>query len=512
MTSSPPNDLALSVTGLTKRYETDGQIVVANDTINLAVKPGSLHAIVGENGAGKSTLAHCLAGLVRPDEGTIEVFGQTLAPGAPNESRAMGIGLVAQHFTLVDTLTVWENVILGDEPGTLGRIDRERARQIVADLAASLGLDLPIDAEAGSLPLPTRQGIEIIKALSQNARILILDEPTSVLGPGEANRLFHRIENLRDSGTTVVLVTHRIREVIEHATDVTVLRQGASVATFYRDAFDVSQIIEAIIGKPAPSDHPDQPAHRRIQISLSLKRVRTPAQGTQSRLNDLSLDVFQGEILGLAGVAGNGQSELAEVIAGLSKPTDGTVEIEGADVTNTGTRQRRNRGLAYIPEDRRRSGLVGSFNVRDNLFLGGHRQFGSRWKWNREATETAANELIQEFDIRTPTSLARVDGLSGGNQQKVILARELSRDPRFILAVHPTHGLDLGAAAFVHQRLLEARSVGRGILLISSDLEELRALSDRVAVIFAGQIIGILDSNDFDEQTIGSWMTSGQTG
>jgi simple sugar transport system ATP-binding protein len=422
----------------------------------------------------------------------------------------MGIGLVAQHFTLVDTLTVWENVILGDEPGNFGRIDREHARQTVIDLAASLGLELSVDVEAGNLPLPTRQGVEIIKALAQDVRILILDEPTSVLGPAEADRLFDRIAKLRASGTTIILVTHRIHEVIEHATAVTVLRQGASVATFPHEAFDAPQIIEAIIGKPAPPSEPDPSPQSNNCVSLSLKGISTAEQETRCRLDDLSLDVYQGEILGLAGVAGNGQTELAEVIAGIRNVITGTIEIEGTNVTNADTRTRRERGLAYIPEDRRRDGLVGSFNVRDNLFLGDHEQFGNRWNWNREATEASAEALILEYDIRTPSPLVRVDSLSGGNQQKVILARELSRDPRIILAVHPTHGLDLGAAAFVKQGLREAKLAGRGILLISSDLEELRSLSDRIAVIFKGQIGGIAESNDFDEQIIGSWMTSGR--
>ncbi|MEE2753896.1 MAG: ABC transporter ATP-binding protein [Candidatus Latescibacterota bacterium] len=511
MTANPSNDIALSVTELTKRYETDSQTVVANDSVNLVVRTGALHAIVGENGAGKSTLAHCLAGLVRPDAGTIEVFGQTLLPGNPSKSRAMGVGLVAQHITLVDTLTVWENVILGDEPGNFGRIDREHARQTVVDLAASLGLELSVDVEAGNLPLPTRQGVEIIKALDQDARILVLDEPTSILGPAEADRLFEHIAKLRASGTTIILVTHRVREVIEHATAVTVLRQGTSVATFSHEAFDAPQIIKAIIGKPAPPSEPNPSPQSKDCVSLSLNGISTAGRETGSRLNDLSLDVYHGETLGLAGVAGNGQTELAEVIAGVRNSITGTIEIEGTKVTNADTRTRRERGLAYIPEDRRRNGLVGSFNVRDNLFLGDHKQFGNRWKWNREATETSAKALIMEYDIRTPSPLVRVDSLSGGNQQKVILARELSRDPRFILAVHPTHGLDLGAAAFVHKVLREAKSAGRGILLISSDLEELRSLSDRIAVIFRGQINGIAESNDFDEQIIGSWMTSGRT-
>lgn len=504
------NSPAIFVSGLTKRYVGDDQIVVANDNIDFTVGPGSLHAIVGENGAGKSTLAHALSGLVHPDSGTIEVFGQALNPGDPNASKAAGIGLVAQHFTLVDTLSVWENVVLGDEPSHAGWIDRDAAREAVTSLADLLDLDLSPDTEVGTLPLPTRQGIEIIKALKGDARILILDEPTSVLGPAESGRLFRRIEMLRSSGTTVILVTHRLREVLDHATDVTVLRRGESVATFSRNEFDEPRIIEAIIGKPAASIVPaSSPAsHEPGPAALSLENVHLQVHG-RSVLEGLSLNIRQGEIVGLAGVAGNGQTELASVIAGSLTPSEGRVRFGKTDVTECDTGRRRRSKLAYIPEDRRKSGLVGSFTVRDNLFLGGHQQFGKPWKWDRVTMESAAADLIEEFDIRTPSSLVRVDSLSGGNQQKVVLARELSRDPRVLLAMYPTQGLDLGATAFVHQRLREARSSGCGILIVSNDLDELRQLSDRIAVIYKGRIAGVCDAAGYDEQQIGSWMTSG---
>jgi ABC-type uncharacterized transport system ATPase subunit len=506
---------AIDVKGLTRRFDSDGGFVVANDSIDLSVHPGALHAIVGENGAGKSTLAHILAGTVRPDTGTISVFDVPIDTGSPAASRSAGIGLVAQHFTLVDTLTVWENVVLGNEPMRGGRIDRAAARETVHTLSSMLGVEISPDALVSTLPLPTRQSVEIIKVLSRDARILILDEPTSVLGPEESKRLFERVESLRQTGTTVLLITHRIREVVNHATSVTVLRHGKSVATFARDEFDSDRIVEAVIGRAAPPTvnaqalgHASAPPP---SVVLSIEGLTTEGAGTEAKLNGLSLQISGGEIVGLAGIAGNGQTELADTIAGLRKASSGVIVIDGQHVTSRDARTRRQAGLAYIPEDRKRDGLVGTFSVRDNLFLGGQGQFGSALRWDREAADAAADTLIQKYAIRTPASSTPVDRLSGGNQQKVILARELSRNPRLIIALHPTQGLDIGAAAFVHEQLRSARASGSGILVVSSDLEELRSLTDRIAVIFSGRIAGIVDTEAYDEQMIGTWMTSGNS-
>jgi ABC-type uncharacterized transport system ATPase subunit len=515
LTPSSTADPALDVKGLTRRFESEGGFVVANDGIDLTVQAGALHAIVGENGAGKSTLAHILAGIVRPDTGTIRVFDTPIDTGSPAASRSAGIGLVAQHFTLVDTLTVWENVVLGNEPMRGGRIDRVAARETVHTLCSMLGVEIAPDALVSTLPMPTRQSVEIIKVLARDARILILDEPTSVLGPEESKRLFERVESLRQIGTTVLLITHRIREVMDNATRVTVMRRGKSVATFGRDAFDSDRIIETMIGRAAPSTVNARAAGRTLEhtpsVVLSVDRLITEAASTGAKLNGLSLQISSGEIVGLAGVAGNGQTELADTVAGLRKASSGTIVIDGQHVTYSDARTRRQAGLAYIPEDRKRDGLVGTFSVRDNLFLGGHGQFGSALRWDREATDAAADTLIRKYDIRTPASSTPVDRLSGGNQQKVILARELSRNPRLIIALHPTQGLDLGAAAFVHEQLLAARDSGTGILVVSSDLEELRSLTDRIAVIFSGRIAGIVETDAYDEQLIGTWMTSGNS-
>ena len=506
---------AIDVKGLTRRFDSDSGFVVANDSIDLSVQPGALHAIIGENGAGKSTLAHILAGIVRPDTGTIRVFDTPIDTGSPAASRSVGIGLVAQHFTLVDTLTVWENVVLGNEPMRDGRIDPAAARETVHTLSSMLGVEISPDALISALPLPTRQSVEIIKVLARDASILILDEPTSVLGPEESKRLFAHVESLRRAGTTVLLITHRIREVVNYATSVTVLRHGKSVATFARDEFDSDRIIETVIGGaalPTVNAHAPRPVSAHLpSVVLSINGLTTDGAGTEAKLNGLSLQVSGGEIVGLAGVAGNGQTELADTIAGLRNASSGVIVIDGQEVTSKDARTRRQAGLAYIPEDRKQDGLVGTFSVRDNLFLGGHGQFGSALRWDREAADTAAETLIRKYDIRTLASSTPVDRLSGGNQQKVILARELSRNPKLIIALHPTQGLDIGAAAFVHDQLRAARASGSGILVVSSDLEELRSLTDRIAVIFSGRIVGIADTDAYDEQVIGKWMTSGNS-
>jgi general nucleoside transport system ATP-binding protein len=506
----PTDTPALSISGLTKRYHADDRLIVANDAIDVTVVPGALHAIVGENGAGKSTLAHILAGITRPDAGSVHILGQSLTLGSPASSRSAGIGLVAQHLTLVDTLTVWENVVLADTPSSYGWIDRDAARETVSKLSADLELDVSPDALVGTLPLPVRQGIEIIKALSQIARILILDEPTSVLGPEESSRLFDRIERIREDGTTVILVTHRMREVLQQATDVTVLRAGRSVASYTRDQFDEARIVESMIGRPAPtSTRSTQPVNVH-DIAFSLHDICLTSGG-RSVLQDLSLEIRRGEILGLAGVSGNGQTELATIISGNRQGDSGRISFAETDVTHFDAGQRRRSGLAYIPEDRRKSALVSEFSVRDNLFLGGHHAFGSAWHWDREATKKAATELVDTYDIRTASLDVPVGSLSGGNQQKVVIARELSRDPDVIVAMHPTQGLDIGAANFVHERLLAARATGCGTLVVSNDLDELQKLSDRIAVIYRGSIAGICDISDYDETRIGSWMTSGKS-
>jgi len=500
---------AISLSGVTKRYTSDdGLTTLANQDVDLSVEPRALHAIVGENGAGKSTLVHILTGRVSPDTGNASIFGAPLELGDVSASKQLGMGLVAQYFTLVGPLTVWENVVLGNEPSVAGLIDRDAARQLASDLASSLDLDISPDDIVEDLPMASRQGVEIMKAMRDDTRILILDEPTSVLGPQESKRLFERIASLRDNGTTVVLVTHHMREVLEHATDVTVLRHGKSVANFERDDFDENAIVEAIVGRQPRQTTNTTVGTTQTGIALQLENVSL-RQGDLAILDNLSLNVARGEIVGLAGVAGNGQTELASLVAGHTDPTAGHIHLSGSDATDSTPCDRRDAGLAYIPEDRAKAALVGSFSVRDNLLLGGHHRYGSPWRLDQDAADTFASELITRYDIRTPSQAVVVDSLSGGNQQKVVIARELSRSPNLVVAMYPTQGLDLGASAFVHEQLAEACAKGCGVLLVSNDLEELRTMCNRIAVIYRGRIAGIMDTSEYDEQQIGSWMTTG---
>jgi len=503
-------EAALEVKGVTKRYASEAGDVRANEDVHLTVHTGALHAIVGENGAGKSTLAHIIAGITRPDSGSIDVFGQTLRLGIPRESRVLGVGLVPQHFSLVLPMTVWENVILGDEPATFGWVDRNQARQAVTEAIQALDLRISPDDRVADLPLPSRQGVEIVKALVRKARLLILDEPTSVLGPEESKHLFALMRKLRDDDVTVLLVTHRIRDVIEHASAVTVMRHGKCVATHSRDEFDEDRIVSEIIGESRPPQETEQggTVDGRSVLTLEDITVNTAGRGV---LSSIDLTIREGQIIGVAGVDGNGQTELAMTVAGHLLPESGSIRLGDEEITDQGPGEKRAAGIAYIPEDRRGTALIEDFSIRDNLFLGGHDRFGTTWSWDACAATDAANDLITAFDIRTPSALARVDSLSGGNQQKVVLARELSRDPRVLVAAHPTQGLDLGATRFVHKRLRQVRSSGCGILVISNDIKELRAISDRILVMYRGKIAGIQDTADYDENRIGAWMTAGKS-
>jgi len=499
--------------------------VVANDAVNLTVQPGEMHAVLGENGAGKTTLMHVLCGLVRPNSGTVCVAGRALPPGRPDAALAAGVGLVAQHFSLVPPLSVWENVVLGCEPARWGWLERRKARAQTAALVARLGVSLAVDAPVAGLPLGVRQIVEIAKALYRRARILILDEPTSALSPPEADRLFALVARLREDGTTVLLVTHRIREAQAHASRATVVRRGRIVRTFDRGDFDAGTLVQAIVG----SRDGDAPFHRsgrsvafsasrtgaktqgnvdamQSETLLRIERLDGPA-GARAPLDGLTLAVHHGEILGIAGVAGNGQQALVRVVTGLSPVRAGRMVLNGRDVTRDSVAARRAAGLGYIPEDRRAEGLVPGFSVRDNLLLGSQRRYTGVRGLDFRAVTAYSEDLIARFDIRCEGSHQPADRLSGGNQQKVVVARALSRRPGLVLAMQPTRGLDIRAAAFVHRQLMAVRARGGGVLFISSDLEELMALSDRIAVLYRGRVMGVQPCEDFDAEALGKMMT-----
>lgn len=499
-------DAAVSVTGLTKEYVTDAGNVLANDRIDLVVGSGEVHALLGENGAGKSTLAHALCGLVHPDAGRIQIHGTSLPMGNPPAAIAAGVGLVAQHFSLVPTLTVWENVVLGREPRRYVVIDGKRARSETAAIADRLGIPLDVDARVATLPLGTRQVVEIIKALFRRARVLILDEPTSVLSPIEADKLFTLIKALRDNGTTVLLVTHRLDEVLQNADRATVLRSGRSAATFIRDTWTSEAIVSAIVGDraPTPISKSSAPAH---EARLTVNALTVERDGRDA-LHDASLTVRRGEILGVAGVAGNGQDALVEALVGITPPTHGTIALDGSDITTASVRRRRKSGFAYIPADRHRHGVVLPFSVDDNLALGEHGRFGT-WSVDRRAVAAEAKLRAETYDIRGPSVQAPVDSLSGGNQQKVVVARELSRAPSVLIADQPTRGLDLGATSTVRRRLVETAEAGSAVVIVSADLDELFELADRIVVIRGGEIVTEM-APPYDRAVIGQRMTGGR--
>ena len=495
---------AIQFHNVTKRYGN----VAANEGIDMIVREGDVHAIVGENGAGKSTLMHILCGLVCPDDGEVRVFGDALPPGEPKASLDAGVGLVAQHFSLVPTHTAWENVVLGAEPTSWGILDKRRAIEETADLAESLGVEIPLDTPVGLLPVGIRQAVEIAKALYRKARILVLDEPTSVLSPPETRQLFDLVDRMRESGTTVLLVTHRIQEVMSHADRATVLRRGRVVREFDRTELNTESLIEAIVGNHRNIGS-SQARLRNTEIGpplLSVKGLRIAKPGVPE-ICDFDLQVNEGEILGIAGVVGNGQNEIVEAINGRIPAEDGSIKLAGKELRNQSVNERRAAGVGTVPEDRQLEGFVPSFSVRDNLILGEHGRFSGIGGLNFSRMNDYARSVSDRFDIRASETTQEVSHLSGGNQQKVILARELSRKPKILLALQPTRGLDVGSTAFVHQQLDEVRNRGGAVLLVSADLEELMGISDRIAVMYRGRKVGELEREDFDEEILGRMMT-----
>jgi simple sugar transport system ATP-binding protein len=495
---------AVSLRGITRRFGP----VVANDDVSLDLAPGEIHALVGENGAGKTTLMRVLYGMIAPDAGAIEVEGRAARIQHPADAMRLGLGMVHQHFMLVDPLTVAENVTLGREPYyPLGGYDRARAEREVAALAERYRLPVEPGARVASLPVGAQQRVEILKALHRGARVLILDEPTAVLTPQEVDELFGVLRALRDQGVTIVLITHKLAEVKALAHRVTVMRAGRVVGGGTADSLSTERIAELMVGRP---------------VATALTRgTRTPgaaaleAHGLFVRddrgldaVRGVSFAVRAGEIVGIAGVEGNGQHELVECLAGLRPPARGEVRIGGAR-PRAGARAHLDAGLAHIPSDRLRRGLVPEMTLSENLILGlqHERSLGPGPFLDPRRLEARARRLLSEFDVRPAEPRYRAAQLSGGNQQKLIAARELSRGVRAVLAAHPTRGVDLGAVAFLHGRLLAERDAGRAVLLVSSELSEILALSDRVLVLFAGRIAHETRPAETDERTLGLYMT-----
>ena len=481
---------------------------MANDGISLSVAPGQVHALLGENGAGKTTLMNVLYGLTQPDEGEILVDGKPARFGSPKDAIGAGIGMVHQHFMLVPVFTVADNVTLGiEEVGPAGVLNRRKTRRDVADLSHRYGLDVDPDALVEDLPVGIQQRVEIVKALVRQANVLILDEPTAVLTPAETEELFRIIRQLKEGGTSVIFISHKLREVQAIADTITVLRRGRVVGQRTPPVTE-DDLAALMVGRNVQLRVSKQPA-RPGEVVLDIAGL-TVADSSGLPVNGLSFQVRAGEILGIAGVQGNGQTELCEALLGLRPTVAGSVTLNGRDLTRSSPRDRLLAGFAYVPEDRREDGLVGAFSVAENLILDMYDRspYSSGINLNLPAIRANATERIEEFDIRTGSPGTAAGTLSGGNQQKVILAREVGREHKVLIASQPTRGLDVGSIEFVHRRIIEQRDHGVAVVIVSSELDEIYALADRIAVIYEGKITGFRDP-DVPTAELGRLMAGG---
>jgi len=503
-TAAPP---AIELRGIDKRFGP----VHANRAVSLSVPAGTIHGIVGENGAGKSTLMSILYGYYQADAGEIWVAGKLTRIDDPGDAIAAGIGMVHQHFMLVDTFTVLENVVLGVEGGALLRGGMDKARAELRRLEREYKLEVNIDAVVGDLSVGLRQRIEILKALYRGANVLILDEPTGVLTPAEADHLFRILRVLKDEGKTAILITHKLREVMAATDNVTVMRRGAVVGTVRTADTNPEQLAEMMVGRKVllrVERHAATPGRTVLEVE-NLKVA--DGQGVE-RVKGVSFQVRAGEIVGIAGVAGNGQSELIETLAGMRAPAGGRVLLNGREVAAAGRhlspRALRERKLAHIPEDRLRMGLVAPFAAHDSAILGqqGRSIYNRGLLLDRRAIVAACTEAMRRYDVRpTEPKLASIN-FSGGNQQKIVLAREIEVDPDLLLVGQPTRGVDIGAIEFIHRRLLQLRDAGKAILLISVELDEILGLADRILVMNEGRVVGELAAAEADENKLGLLM------
>jgi len=492
----------LEMHGIKKRF---GELQ-ALDGVDLVVNEGEIHALVGENGAGKSTLMNVLYGLYHLDAGTIRFKGQDAHITGPRDAIALGIGMIHQHFMLIPPLTVAENVVLGDERGG-PMLSRGEIEKRVRDLEQQFRIVVEPAARIEDIPLGLQQRVEILKVLYRGSELLIFDEPTAVLTPQEVDELFEIVRGLRKDGKTLILITHKLREVLAVTDRITVLRAGKNAAELVTKETNASQIAQAMVGREMHELRAREATGTSLPI-LRISRLEALSDRGTPALRGVDLVVREGEILGVAGVGGNGQSELAQCILGLRPVVDGTITVGSADIAHDDPKRTRQRGVAYVPEDRRIEGLVLPFTVADNFILGKQDRmpYARRGVLQRDAIAKDGARLAKEFDVRPPNPRAIVGTLSGGNQQKVVLGREISEQPKLIVISQPTRGLDIGSTEYVHERLLEQRARGCGILLISSELDEIRALSDRIAVMFEGKIVATLDAKDADEQRLGLLM------
>jgi len=509
--------LALEARQITKRFPG----VTACDRVDFDLRRGEIHGVLGENGAGKTTLMNMLCGLCRPDEGGLFFDGAAAQLAGPHDAIARGVGMVHQHFMLVPPLTVTENIMLGQEAlrggtrflGLLAPLDRRAAAARIRELSRRHALDIEPEARVEDLTVGAQQRVEIVKALYRRAKIVILDEPTALLAPAEADGLFRIMRELAAAGTSVVFITHKLREVREVADRISVMRAGRMIGTTTPLAATTETLSRMMVGHGVAARADKTPVHAgRVVLSLAAISVRDDRRGPC--VSDVSLEVRAGEILGLAGVLGNGQSELVEALVGLRRVTSGTVALLGEDITGATPRRVIERGVAHVPEDRHKHGLVPSFSIRDNLVLCTYHDepFARGWELDRERIAREAASLVREYDIRPPDVETPAGVLSGGNQQKVVVARELGRAAKLLIVNQPTRGLDIGSVEFIHARIVAARDRGAAVLLISADLDEVLSLSDRIGVMYRGRVVRTLMASEATREQLGLLIAGGGEG
>ncbi|WP_226779320.1 ABC transporter ATP-binding protein [Oceaniglobus trochenteri] len=504
--AAPAAHPAIELKGISKAFGP----VQANKDIAIRVMPGTIHGIIGENGAGKSTLMSILYGFYKADAGEIFIAGQKTAIPDSQAAIAAGIGMVFQHFKLVENFTVLENVVLGAEDGARLTPSLSKARKLLTELAAEYELHVDPDALIQDLGVGMQQRVEILKALYRQADILILDEPTGVLTPAEADHLFRILEGLRREGKTIILITHKLREIMEVTDTVSVMRRGEMTATVKTAETSPEELAELMVGRKVLLQVDKAPAKPREMV-LNVENLKVVGEKGVERVKGISLSVKAGEILGIAGVAGNGQSELLEVLGGIRNGT-GRITLNGEEIDLTGqnsdARTRRARGIAHVPEDRHRQGLILDFHAWENVGFGYHHdaKYNSGWLMDNEALRRDTEAKIKKFDVRPPNAWQTAKNFSGGNQQKIVIARELEQNPDLLLVGQPTRGVDIGAIEFIHQQIVALRDAGKAVLLVSVELDEIMSLSDRIAVMFDGKIMGERLPAETSERELGLLM------
>ncbi len=496
-------DLLLAARNVTKQFPG----VLANDDVSVELKPGRVLALLGENGAGKSTLVNILFGMYRPDEGQIIIKDEVVDLHGPDDAISRGIGMVHQHFQLVPPMRVVENIVLGAEPTKRGLVDLDEARRRVVELSKRYGLDVDPDALVEDLPVGMQQRVEILKALYRNADVLILDEPTGVLTPQEADHLLTVLRGLTETGVGIVFITHKLREVLAVADDIVVLREGRVVGATTPDQATESGLAEMMVGRSVVL-RVEKATAQPGDVVLQVDDLKVNDNRGQLAVDGVSLQVRAGEIVGVAGVEGNGQRELVEAITGLRHVAAGAMAIAGKPSTNNSTRQIAGNGVGHIPEDREKHGIIAAYSVAENSVLNRyHRKpFSSRGIMRREVIYEHAESVVEEFDVRTPSVAVAASSLSGGNKQKLIVGREFSENIKLLVAAQPTRGIDIGAIEFIHSRIVEQRDKGAAVLLVSAELDEILGLADRVAVLYDGKLMGVLDANVATREKVGLLM------